>query len=103
MVNSKLLPTIVSIIVLAVTFVTPATTGETKNNNLRARVETRDTKENTDEVSPNLLPVAIDSETGQIYLAEVDGANAIRAASKNLCTGHGRPATNFRQEPCMPL
>ena len=79
----KLLPALASIIALSATFVFARDVrGNEEDSNVGTRIETRDAKDDPDDVALNDLPVAIDSETGKIYYLHVDRVYTVRPASK---------------------
>lgn len=68
----KILPAAAGIIALTTTFAFARDRREVeKDNFFRIRAEVCDLDEATGDISSSMLPAAIDSETGDVYLIEV--------------------------------
>jgi uncharacterized membrane protein YkoI len=84
----KILTAAASIIALTATVSFARDLKDTKDDDYcRIKVEARASTKNADDISANSLPIAIDSETGNIYQVEIEGGNKVRMVSIDAYTG----------------
>lgn len=84
----KILPAAAGVIALTATIAFARDQREAEEGNFfRIKIVARDLTKNADGISTNLLPAAINKETGYVYLVEIERGNKTRLLSIDAYTG----------------